>query len=323
LLLLLLSACGFFFASAGSCTRNDFEAFKTKYGKTYATEAEEASRFAIFCASMARVAAKNKDAAKQKTIFGITKFSDLTQIEFEKIYLGYRKNKNTGDKNERHAKIDQSEVDPTSFDWRNKSGILTPVYDQGQCGSCWAFSAVENIESQWALAGHGLLSLSPQQVVDCDTSDAGCNGGDTPTAYDYVKGTGGLELWSEYPYTASDGQCQFKISEVRANITGWQYIGKGDEDQMKTGLVSNGPISICLAASRWSDYSGGIMTAKQCGRQIDHCVLLVGYNVANSPPYWIVRNSWGTDWGVENGFIYLEYGTNTCELASEPTSATV
>jgi len=216
------------------------------------------------------------------------------------------------------------QVSPATFDWRSSSKkILTPVYDQEQCGSCWAFSATENIESQWALAGNALVSLSVQQIVDCDSTSYGCGGGWTQNAYNSVIKEGGQESWSEYPYTAQNGNCQFSSSKIVAKISSWENVYANNEDAMASWLAQNGPISICVDASQWSDYSGGVMTASQCGSSIDHCVLAVGYNTQANPPYWIVRNSWGTSWGVENGFIYLQYGTNTCELAFEPTSAKI
>jgi len=306
---------------ATSCTKKQFEAFKTKYQKTYVSAAEEEARFAIFCASVDRIERRKQGNPKSTVTWGITKFSDLTPSEFKKYYLGYRKNENV---NIPETKRPIPDITPAAFDWRSHSpSVLTPVYNQEQCGSCWAFSTVENIESQWALATGNLISMSPQQIVDCDTNDDGCGGGDTPTAYKYVVSAGGLDTWASYPYTAQDGNCQFKPDDVAGKITGFAYTGRGNETKMAAFMAANGPTSVCLAASVWSDYSGGIMTAQQCGDEVDHCVLIVGYDTTNSPPYWIVRNSWGTDWGVENGFIYLEYGTNTCDINSEPTSAKV
>jgi len=251
---------------------------------------------------------------------GVTKFSDLTQQEFQEFYLGYRPNDPTSQLHNAASRPTAGDP-PSTFDWRSHPGVLTPVYNQEQCGSCWAFSAVENMESQWALAGYNLTSLSVQQVVDCDTTDGGCNGGDTPTAYEYIQKAGGLESWKEYPYTAKNGRCRFDKSGVVAQITGWEYAGKNDEAKMADYLATHGPVSICVDASNWNNYKKGILPASKCGNQLDHCVLAVGYDLDSK--YWIVRNSWGTDWGVEDGFIYLEYGTNTCGLATEPTSSTV
>jgi len=310
--------------SASSCSRKEFEAFKTRFNKQYSDQYEEEARFAVFCASLERVNKKNK--LQNSNIWGITKFSDLTPEEFKKSHLGCRSQNQLQNKTltSTTTRTVGPQVSPATFDWRSSSKkILTPVYDQEQCGSCWAFSATENIESQWALAGNALVSLSVQQIVDCDSTSYGCGGGWTQNAYNSVIKEGGQESWSEYPYTAQNGNCQFSSSKIVAKISSWENVYANNEDAMASWLAQNGPISICVDASQWSDYSGGVMTASQCGSSIDHCVLAVGYNTQANPPYWIVRNSWGTSWGVENGFIYLQYGTNTCELAFEPTSAKI
>jgi len=250
----------------------------------------------------------------------------MTPQEFKNTYLGCRSQNQLQNKTltSTTTRTVGPEVSPSSFDWRTSSkNILTPVYNQGQCGSCWAFSATESIESQWAMAGNTLVSLSPQQIVDCDTQSDGCGGGWTQNAYETIVSEGGQELWSSYPYTARNGRCQFDKSKVVAHITGYSNVYPNNENSMASWLAQYGPISICVDASPWNDYNGGVMTAQQCGNNIDHCVLAVGYNTDSNPPYWIVRNSWGTDWGVQQGFIYLEFGTNTCDLAYEPTSATV
>jgi len=164
--------------------------------------------------------------------------------------------------------------------------------------------------------------MSPQQLVDCDEQSYGCNGGYTTTAYDYIKNAGGLESWNDYRYTATTDRCNFNQNDVVAKVNGWIWTGQGNENSMASWLP-NGPISICVDAHSWDDYTGGVMSSRQCGNDIDHCVLIVGYNFQQNPPYWIVRNSWGTDWGVQQGFIYLQYGQNTCSLTTEPTSAQV
>jgi len=162
--------------------------------------------------------------------------------------------------------------------------------------------------------------MSPQQVVDCDTQEGGCGGGDTISAYKYLIWQGGLDSWNSYPYQASQGDCRYTSNSV-AKVSGWEYAGQTEADLVGF-LVQYGPISICLDGSQWNGYSGGIMTPQQCGDTVDHCVLIVGYNMQGNTPYWIVRNSWGQDWG-EAGYIYLLYGQNTCALMTEPTCAQV
>jgi C1A family cysteine protease len=299
-------------------TSDLFQAWKLKYSKAYVTDTEEAYRFKAFQQTLIRIERNN---AKGNAVFGLTKFSDLTPIEFKQL-LGYVPRNQTT-----NAEVfDRSGVAaPTSFDW-SKTGV-TPVKDQGQCGSCWAFSIVENIESVWLInkkiSPSNMPALSPQEVVDCDTSDAGCNGGDPPTAYAYVISAGGLESNSDYPYTAEDGQCSFDASKVKVTISGWKYATQStDESAMQDALVNWGPLSICVDAEPWQDYTGGILLASQCDTSLDHCVQAVGYDLTKSTPYWLVRNSWGTDWG-EAGYIRLQYGQDTCGLADEATSSYV
>jgi len=304
-----------------SCTRQDFADFQVKYNKHYKDASEEEQRFEIFCKNALTAHQRNLAAPRGSDVqFGITKFTDLTKEEFSK-FLGYKKSKEPAGIEDGAKRIKSDFTAPTTFDWRTHSPpVVTPVYNQGQCGSCWAFSATENIESQWALSGKTLTELSVQQIVDCDTSDDGCNGGDTPTAYEYVIRAGGLDTKADYPYTAKDGRCSFNSGEVAAKIKGWEYAGKGNETAMVAYLAANGPLSICVDAASWDSYKSGVYPASSCGTSLDHCVLAVGYNLPGN--YWIVRNSWAADWGID-GYIYLEYGHDTCGLAIEPTNSQV
>jgi len=201
------------------------------------------------------------------------------------------------------------------------------VKNQEQCGSCWAFSVTENIESMWILAGksNNSLALAPQQIVDCDTVDDGCEGGDPPTAYEYIIEAGGLESEQDYPYIAEDESCRFKSQDIVASIKNWQYATSDySETTLQQNLVGYGPLSICVDASNWQDYVSGIMTWYECAwvNILDHCVQLVGYNATSSNPFWMVRNSWGTDWGID-GYIYLEMWEDTCGLTYEATCSIV
>jgi len=222
--------------------------------------------------------------------------------------------------------LESSVTVPQTLDWRTQN-MVTPVKDQGQCGSCWAFSVTENIESMYCMKNQidctTFAPLAPQEIVDCDTTDQGCNGGDPPTAYAFVMQEGGMEDESDYPYTAQDGTCNFQSNLVKVTISNWQYAtSNSDESTMQNNLVSWGPLSICVDAEPWQDYTGGVLMASDCSNSLDHCVQLVGYDMTQSTPFWIVRNSWGTDWG-ENGYIRLQYGQDTCGCADEATSAII
>eukprot|EP01088_Endostelium_zonatum_P000001 TRINITY_DN0_c0_g1_i1.p1 TRINITY_DN0_c0_g1~~TRINITY_DN0_c0_g1_i1.p1 ORF type:complete len:251 (+),score=75.12 TRINITY_DN0_c0_g1_i1:269-1021(+) len=240
---------------------------------------------------------------------------DMTPQEFKNTIL-MKRVPEFDLKNAPYVKQNFTTTAPSSFDWRSHHGIVTPVYNQGQCGSCWAFSATENIESTWALKGHGLKSLSMQQIVSCDHTCGGCNGGLPSLAFQYVIQAGGIEGYSRYPYTAKTGTCSFNKGAVEAHITGWSTVTNSrNEGEMVNYLAANGPISICVDANNaWQYYKGGVLQPSQCSTAIDHAVEAVGYNTAANPPFWIVRNSWGADWG-EHGYIRLQYGHNTCALA--------
>jgi cathepsin F len=293
-----------------------FTAWKAQFNKQYSSTEEEAIRFNNFKLSIDRIQSRN--AQNPNAEFGLTKFSDLSVEEF-KTMLGYVPSGNTYDVG---VLPTGSITAPQTFDWR-KQNMVTPVKDQGQCGSCWAFSVTENIESVYCLGNKidctTLAPLSPQEIVDCDTVDAGCDGGDPPTAYQFVIQEGGMEDDSDYPYTAQDGTCNFQGSDVKVKISSWKYATQNsDETTMMNNLINWGPLSICVDAEPWQDYTGGVLMAADCDTSLDHCVQLVGYDMTASTPFWIVRNSWGLDWG-ENGYIRLQYGQDTCGCADEAT----
>jgi len=220
---------------------------------------------------------------------------------------------------------------PDSLDWSTK-GATTAVKDQGQCGSCWAYSATEGIESGLFMASGTLEQLSEQQIISCDKSDSGCNGGDLPTAFDYVSKAGGIDTQSDYPdqssASGSTGSC--KSFDKKVKVTGWKYAippcdsgacQNQKESDLMAALNTYGPLSVCVNAETWDGYSSGILQGKCSGSAsaLDHCVQLVGYD--KSANYWKVRNSWAADWG-EDGFIRLPMGENSCGIADEATYVT-
>jgi len=256
--------------------------------------------------------------------FGVTKFSDLSEKEFTGFYklLNFNKSKydNVPKKNfalpQKEHKFKGCNPDPTNFDWF-QCGVCTPIYNQEQCGSCWAFSATETIESYFALGGGSLTQLSMQQIVDCDTSDGGCNGGEPTTAYQYVESAGGLDPLSDYPYTGENGQCQFNQQEIVADVTNYNSLNGESGLYQQASSSSGGPVSVCVDASSWQDYQGGVLTS--CGNDVDHCVQLTGYaNYNQQGAYWIVRNSWGADWG-QSGFIWVAIGQDLCSIGDYGT----
>jgi len=271
----------------------------------------------------------------EECVFGITKFSDMYQEEFAATHLGYKRSEEAH--NAPVVNLDDLQGAlanaPASVDWRTK-GAVTAVKDQGNCGSCWAFSATEEIESALFMATGKLPVLSTQQIISCDKVDDGCNGGNTETAYKFVEKNGGLDAAKDYPdkshSTGKNGRCE-KKTEKDASVASWSHAVKEctrgacknqDETGLAAVLAAKGPISICVnaGAAGWQSYKRGIF-AKKCSpaaADIDHCVQLVGYNKAGAKPYWIVRNSWNTNWGIK-GYMHLEMGKNLCGVANDAT----
>jgi C1A family cysteine protease len=304
----------------------EFDAFLKTYNKEY-IGAEYAARLAIFHQNKAESARLNERARSRgkNTKFGVTKFSDLSKEEFAAQYLGYRK---ISTETPVAVELEEPQAPlPAAFDW-SKKGAVTPVKDQQQCGSCWAFSATEGVESAWFLAKGKLIEMSPQQIVSCDTVDQGCNGGDLPTAFAYVQSSG-LETEAEYPYTSGNGDsgtCQYNQQDTVASISGFKYATTtGNETQMQVAMLTAGPLSVCVEADTWQNYNGGVMT-NDCGDNLDHCVQVTGWNVDNSQsppvPYWIVRNSWNVNWGI-NGYIWIERNLDLCGISDEATFVTI
>jgi hypothetical protein len=304
---------------AATCTKSQFEKFKKEFDRTYADFAEEEYRFKIFCETVEK---NEKLMAEFEGVeFGITKFADMTLREFKE---GYLMNNLSNPEFDLAPEWEEpvNQANPTSFDWRNHNpSVVTPVYNQGQCGACWAFSATENIESVWALHGHTLTELSMQQVNDCDKQSSGCDGGWPYTVYPYVINTRGIDSYASYPYVGRDTACTFSKSSVAADISSWVYVTKTKSEQaMQTYVATTAPISVCVDASAWSSYKSGIFPAKACGKAIDHCVIATGYNTQDG--YWWIRNSWGTSWGIQ-GYMQLEYGVDACAVAQVVTSSTI
>lgn len=269
----------------------------------------------------------------ENCVFGITVFSDMSEGEFKATRLGYKR---VAERLNMPVLGLDGHNASQSVDWRQK-GAVTDVKDQGQCGSCWAFSTTEEVESQVFMKTGKLPVLSTQQIISCDKgSDDGCDGGDPVTAYQYIEKAGGLDSASDYPdkshISGNTGKCTWDKKTV-AKVSGFTYATKPcdkgkcknqDEDALAAALDTKGPISICVNAggNGWQNYKSGVFSKRCSGASsaLDHCVQLVGYNKNGKTPYWIVRNSWNTDWGIK-GYMHLEMGKNLCGVADEATIA--
>lgn len=212
---------------------------------------------------------------------------------------------------------------PFSIDWREKD-IITNVKNQGQCGSCWSFSATGAIEAVHALSTGNLLNISEQELIDCSDTygNQGCNGGSMDNAFKYVIDNG-LCSENEYPYMGESGECQTCKSVV--NISDYKDVIPNDEGILKK-VVHQQPVSVAIQANlpSFQAYKSGIYSDPSCGKQLDHGVLIVGYghDLFHNMDYWIVKNSWGPHWG-EKGYIRIQRNidqdSGLCGIAMQPS----
>ncbi|KAF0310041.1 Digestive cysteine proteinase 3 [Amphibalanus amphitrite] len=305
----------------------EWDGYKAAHGKRYGSLQEELRRMRVYADSKAFVARHNAEfaAGRQTFTVALNRFADLTRDEVNALYSGLRaRRRGPGPAaGTRRARRPSEPEPPAAVDWRER-GVVTPVKDQGQCGSCWAFSSTGAIESAWALAGRGLRALSEQQLVDCSAEffNHGCSGGTMDQAFRYVEASGGLMSEEAYPYTAADGgACRAQPSGAAANITGHvDVMAAGAEPVLAAALAAVGPISVSIDASQRSFqlYAGGVYSESACSSiWLDHGVLAVGYGAENGTAFWLVKNSWGAEWGEQGYIRMVRDGTNQCGIASE------
>ena len=305
-----------------------FQKFIKKYHKRYASINEYLARFEVFKRNV--MAAFTENASYQT---GITKFSDLTQQEFAKTYLNLNYDA-MAVANFNPYVVQVKNAAPDAWDWREK-GYVSPVKDQGSCGSCWAFSTVGNLEGLYYKEKQTMVTLSEQMLVDCDTYDSGCNGGLMENTFTWLKENGGIMTDTDYPYKGRKGTCQSDETKyVDMQITGYTKLGSGsstwdpvDEDEIKEFLYETGPLAVALNANPLQTYTSGILdkTSSQCPTSgMNHAVTMVGYGHDDSQDkdYWIVKNSWGKNWG-EDGYFRIRRGTGCCGINCYITTATV
>ncbi|CAM8942270.1 unnamed protein product [Rhodiola kirilowii] len=310
-----------------------FALFKSKYNKVYATAEEHDYRLGVFKANL-RLAERHQ-RIDPSAVHGVTQFSDLTPEEFKRSYLGLkRKLKLPADA--RKAPLLPTNNLPEDFDWREK-GAVTDVKNQGSCGSCWSFSTTGALEGAHFLATGELVSLSEQQLVDCDhecdpeeqgSCDSGCNGGLMNNAFEYTLKTGGLVREEDYPYTGTDGTCKLDKSKIVTSVANFSVIAL-DEDQIAANLVKNGPLAIAINAMYMQTYIGGVSCPYICSKRQDHGVLLVGYGASayapirfKEKPFWIVKNSWGETWGEKGYYRICRSTHNLCGMDSMVSTVT-
>jgi C1A family cysteine protease len=299
-----------------------FVQWKNTQNKAYSSPKEEQYRKLNFYRNLRDIEAVNTDASLTYKA-GLNQFSDLTEEEFVIKYTGF-----TGVNTEDGVPhVNAGQINDDDVDWTTQ-GAVNPVKNQGQCGSCWAFSAVGAAESAWEISGQKLASFSEQQLVDCSSAygNQGCNGGLMNNAFNYwIKSSKGIALESAYPYTAKDGTCKWDASMITGTIRAFSVIAQQDCDGLLHAITQQ-PVSVGIAANAIMSYTSGIFNNARCGTQLNHGVVAVGYGTQNGQEFWKVRNSWGASWG-ENGYIRFLRDDNKrepglcgiCLAASYPT----
>ena len=305
-----------------------FQKFMNKYHKKYSSINEFLARFEVFKRNVMNTFKENNSYQT-----GITKFSDLTYQEFAKIYLNLNYDAMAMANFNPHI-VKHTNAAPDAFDWRDK-GCVSPVKDQGSCGSCWAFATLANLECLYYKGKGVMKTFSEQMLVDCDTYDSACNGGLRKYSFTWLKENYGIMTDTDYPYKGYKSTCRSDASKyVDMKITGYKKLGSSsstwspvDEDEIKEFLYETCVLAVALNADPLQTYSSGILdkTSSQCPTSgINHAVALVGYghDTASNKDYWIVKNSWGRSWG-ESGYFRIKRGSGTCGINCYVTTATV
>jgi cathepsin L len=306
---------------------NQWALFKRVHEKQYQSVEEEAARRTIWEANLAKIEKHNleHDLGLHTYTLGMNRFGDMTHEEFKKQMNGLKISANVDKTDFDHHTFmaPQNFELPASVDWRTK-GYVTPIKDQGQCGSCWAFSATGSLEGQHFAKTQQLVSLSEQNLVDCSDKfgNMGCDGGLMDQAFEYIKANKGIDTEKSYPYEARDGKCRFKKADIGATDTGYTDIKAKNETDLQTAIATIGPISVAIDASQdsFQFYKSGVYNEPDCSStELDHGVLAVGYDTtkdSKKQDYYIVKNSWGTSWG-QKGYIWMTRNKkNQCGIAT-------
>ena len=313
-------------ASTFASDWNGFMSFVKLYNKEYESLEHFTSKFHTYIENAKYIRDFNsandcgEECVSVNVTLGENFFMDFSTDEFKLFHNLDSQVKASG-----CSSFSSSKSAPSSLDWRQKNAV-TPVKDQGQCGSCWSFSSTGSMEGAWAIHSGNLVSLSEQQLVDCSYGlkygNLGCNGGLMDSAFQYAIDNGGMCTEDSYQYTASKGTCE-KCTPV-VTISGCVDVTPNNEVDLEKA-VAIGPVSVAIEADTkvFQFYKSGIITDSSCGTNLDHGVLVVGYGSEGSTDYWIVKNSWGTSWG-ENGYVRLEKTSSTkskgmCGIAMQPS----
>ncbi|KAK4438754.1 Senescence-specific cysteine protease SAG12 [Sesamum alatum] len=276
-----------------------------RYGRQYSSTDEWNLRFGIYQSNVEFIDFINSQNLGYKLTDN--RFADMTNLEFQAIYLGYRSDHGHSLKPQNNTS--NSSGLPGSVDWRKKKAV-TPIKDQGTCGSCWAFSAVAAIEGITKIKTGKLVSLSEQELVDCDINavNQGCKGGYMEKAFDFIIKNHGITTEKDYPYLGKDGKCEKPQEKMKAaKITGYVAIPASEKPLL--AAVAKQPVSVAIDAGGYDFqlYASGVFSG-YCGNSLNHGVTIVGYGVDAGQKYWLVKNSWGTAWG-DKGYVKMQRGS--------------
>ncbi|CAF3726940.1 unnamed protein product [Rotaria sordida] len=298
--------------------------FKRLHKKQYVSIEEQIIRRSIWETNLAKIHQHNLevDLGMHSYTLGMNQFGDMTHEEFKKQMNILKMSTNNEKNNFNHRSFfaPSNVIVPKAVDWR-KEGFVTSVKNQGECGSSWAFSAAGSLEGQHFHQTKQLIPLSAQNLIDCsnDFGNAGCNGGFIDSSFQYIKVNGGIDTEESYPYEARNGKCRFNRTTIGANSTGFRDIKSQDEAALTYAIAIIGPISVFIDASHSSFqfYRSGVYDEPTCSSTaVDHCALVVGFNATDSQLYYIVKNSWGTSWGID-GYIWMSRNKNNqCGIAT-------
>lgn len=286
-----------------------FAEYRVILGKNYTNNAEKLAARKEFMSQFALVQSENSKNSNFK--LSLNKFSDWPKERLKRLFgfinISYR---------DGGEEFDDNPTVADELDWSaGDTNVLPPVKDQGSCGSCWAFTVQSTIESHLKINHKDLVALSEQNLVSCDTTNSGCNGGNMNKAYNWIKENGGVCSAHSYPYSAKDESCSLPCDGgYIAKINGYQYISS--EASLKRAL-NVGPVAAGVQSSSdiFQAYSEGIIDHSACGTDVDHAVTVVGYGTENGVDYWKIRNSWGPDWG-EDGYFRIKRGENICGISA-------
>ncbi|XP_062848547.1 cathepsin S-like [Trichomycterus rosablanca] len=297
-----------------------WQMWKKNHSKIYSTEVEELGRREIWERNLHMITLHNLEATMGMHLYVVrmNHLGDMTEAEIMQSLAGTRVPPNLRRPTLPLVASSGRSV-PDSIDWREK-GYVTEVKQQGSCGSCWAFSSAGALEGQLMKTTGRLVSLSPQNLVDCSFKygNMGCNGGFMSEAFKYVIDNGGIDSDRDYPYTASEGPCRYNPSQRAANCSSYNFVSGGNEEALKEAVATIGPISVAIDATRpkFVMYHSGVYSDPTCTQNVNHAVLVVGYGTLNGEDYWLVKNSWGTSFG-DGGYIRIARNKgNMCGIAS-------